>query len=129
MNTRPTHRAESRPLISWLFGRVHLDEPSPWWQRYGAALLAVAIATGVRSLLLPVIGDRVVYGFFIIATAFVDWRCGLGPAIISLIAGGLVGLFYFERVQYGTLSAAEFTLTPLLMSGMIGVAVQAISFS
>lgn len=115
--------SRQRPLISRFLGRAHLEEPMPWWQRYGMALLAVAVAAGVRSLLFPLIGDRAVYGFFIIATAFVDWRCGLGPALFSLFTGAVVGLFVFERSQYGSFSAEEFSLTPLLMSGLIGVAV------
>jgi signal transduction histidine kinase/ActR/RegA family two-component response regulator len=85
------------------------------------ALLAIAVATGFRSLMLPVIGDRTVYGFFIIATAFVDWRCGLRPALFCFFAGGFIGLFYFEK--FHSLAPGEFNATPLLMSGLIGLAV------
>lgn len=43
------------------------------------------------------------YGFFLIATAFVAWRCGTTPALLTTIGGAFLGTWFFEDPR-GTLA-------------------------
>lgn len=106
--------------IAWLFGRALLDEPMPWWQRYGTACMTVAAAFGLRTLFDPVLGGRGTYGFFLIATAFVDWRCGLGPALLALGLGTLLGCVVFDWPHDTFAFDLGPNWVPLLMSLCIG---------
>ena len=108
-------------LTAWLFGRALLDEPMPWWQRYGTALMAVAAAFGLRCLFEPILDGRGTFGFFLIATAFVDWRCGLGPALLSLGFGAAMGCIAFEGPQNDWGFDPGPNGVPLVMSTLIGM--------
>ncbi len=61
--------------------------------RYGWALLAVAAALGLRWFLAPLLGDTNPYHTVWAAVVFSAWYCGLGPSIVSALAGGL-GVWY-----------------------------------
>lgn len=63
--------------------------------RYLAALIAVLIATVVRQWLDPLFGERSPYITYVIAIIVVVWSCGLGPAILTMIAGFLSAFYFF----------------------------------
>jgi two-component system CheB/CheR fusion protein len=108
-------------MTAWLFGRARLDEPMPWWQRYGTALMIVAAAFGLRCLFEPVLEGRGIFGFFLIATAFVDWRVGLGPALLSLAIGSVLGCIAFEGPHKEWTFDPGPNGVPLVMSTLIGL--------
>ncbi len=56
-------------------------------KRYTVALLAMAAALGLRSVFQPILGGSMHYVSISAATVFAAWYCGLGPAIVSTIAG------------------------------------------
>jgi signal transduction histidine kinase/ActR/RegA family two-component response regulator len=88
---------ESMPgFMAWLVRKIDLDTRRTQLQRYGTALAAVAVATVVRFLVDDLMGGRATYAFYLIATAFVAWRCGLGPALVAAGIGSLLGNFLFE---------------------------------
>ncbi len=74
--------------------RSRFGEP---WAAYLVAVLAVVVATGVRRLLDPVLGDTLKFIAFFPAVAFAAWYGGLGPGIVAMLIGaGLADLFVFE---------------------------------
>jgi PAS domain S-box-containing protein len=91
--------------------------------RYTLALLATAIALILRLLLAPLLGDTDPYHTVWAAVVFSAWYCGLGPSILSLIAGAL-GVSYLFLPPYHSLriysSADIFGLVGfLILSGFI----------
>lgn len=108
-------------MTSWLFGRARLDEPMPWWQRYGTAMMIVAAAFGLRCLFEPLLEGRGIFGFFLIATAFVDWRVGLGPALVSLAVGSVLGCIGYEGPPEKWTFNPGPNGVPLVMSILIGL--------
>ncbi|HYL37400.1 MAG TPA: diguanylate cyclase [Bryobacteraceae bacterium] len=55
--------------------------------RYGCAVASVALATGVRLLLDPWLGDRTPFSILLFAVLLTAWYAGLRPALISAILG------------------------------------------
>jgi PAS domain S-box-containing protein len=62
---------------------------------YGLALIAIVLATLVRWLLDPYLGLFMPFATYFVAVALVGVYGGLGPAIVTMVAGGVVadGLF------------------------------------
>jgi signal transduction histidine kinase/CheY-like chemotaxis protein len=83
-------------FMGWLVNKIDLDTRRTQLQRYGIAVAAVAVATVCRFLLDDWAAGRVTYAFYLIATAFVAWRCGLGPALVTVGIGSLLGNYFFE---------------------------------
>lgn len=53
--------------------------------RYGGAVLAILLATGLRWFLNPILGDRFPLGTYFIAVVVVAWYGGLGPSLLALL--------------------------------------------
>jgi len=103
-------------LMAWLVGKIDLDTRRSNWRRYGTAVAAVAAATALRFLLEEHLTGRVTYAFYLIATAFVAWRCGLGPALVTVGTGAILGYQLFEtkpeNAPFGSLpSQATFLIS------------------
>ena len=84
-------------LISWLADHSDAGRQQSALYRYGTAAIAVALAFSVRFALEPHLEGRVQYGFFLVATVFVAWRCGLQPALSTVVAGAFLGNYYFDE--------------------------------
>ncbi len=65
------------------------------FKRYGAAVLAVILATVIRLALNPVLGNRIPFATYFLAMVFAAWYAGLGPALVALALGTLVGAYFF----------------------------------
>ena len=63
-------------------------------RRYGLAVLAAIIAVLLRRMLTPLLGDSNPYHTLWAATVFCAWYCGLGPSILTALAG-VVGIWYW----------------------------------
>ncbi len=63
--------------------------------RYSGALLALAAATGLRFFFGPPLGDAAPFVTFAGATVLVAWRFGLGPALLTVAGGVLIGGYWF----------------------------------
>src|SRR5580700_10722655 len=68
--------------------------------RYSLALLATAIALVLRLLLAPLLGTMNPYHTLWAAVVFSAWYCGLGPSILSVIAGAVGVTYLFLVPQY-----------------------------
>src|SRR5689334_13507225 len=74
--------------------RTHLS-------RYAYSLAAVGVAAMCRFALIPMLGYRYGYSFFLVATFSVGRRAGLGPSIVTLLLGCIpaVGLHFIPPEQ------------------------------
>src|SRR3979409_1239638 len=63
-------------------------------RRYGLAMLAAIIALLLRRMLTPLLGESYPYHTLWAATVFCAWYCGLGPSILTALAG-VVGIWYW----------------------------------
>jgi signal transduction histidine kinase len=71
------------------------ESPSSSLVRYAAAVLGPALATAVRLLLDPLLGDSYPFFTYFLAVAFVAWYGGLGPSLLALLLGVLSVDFFF----------------------------------
>ncbi len=62
---------------------------------YALAVAAVVVATLVRWLLDPVLGDRGPYFACFLAVLLVAWTTRLWPSVVALLLGTLAGTFFF----------------------------------
>ncbi|WP_096462582.1 ATP-binding protein [Sulfurifustis variabilis] len=75
--------------------------------RYASAVVGVLAATGLRLLFDPWLGDdRFVFATYFAATLVVAWYGGLGPALLTVVAGTLAAKFFFVPPR-GSLALAE----------------------
>lgn len=108
-------------LTKWLVEHAGLELPNSPLRRYGIATAAIVVALLLRLWLDPLLLDRVAYGFFLIATAFVAWRCGTGPAIYTALTGVLLGNIFFEEPRsFFTLESTS-GLASLISSVCLGL--------
>ena len=63
-------------------------------RRYGLAVLAAIVALLLRRMLTPLLGESYPYHTLWAATVFCAWYCGLGPSILTALAG-VVGIWYW----------------------------------
>ena len=90
----------ANPVQRWLFSRPQL-------LLYGIALLAVAVAWGVRGALAPVLHDHSPYLLFVPAVLVAAGLGGWGPGLAATFLGALLGLLVFTGAS--EISAAEIT--------------------
>src|SRR5436190_2682755 len=69
---------------------------SPLLARYGIALAGIAIAIGARVALQPWLGATFPLATMFTAIAFVVWKAGWGPALLTAIGGWLAVNFVFR---------------------------------
>src|ERR1051325_8614345 len=62
--------------------------------RYGCAAVSIALATWIRLLLDPVLGDQFPYATFFFAVLFTTWYGGFGPALAAIIFGALSSAYF-----------------------------------
>ena len=80
--------------------KIRLDSPiqkKPFYKRYGAAVLCLALALAVRWALAPVFGTRNPYITVFIAVLLVARYWGLGPGMLVGGAGALLASRMFEQ--------------------------------
>ncbi|MBN8628709.1 MAG: response regulator [Planctomycetes bacterium] len=107
---------------SWLVRKAGLDLPTTPWRRYGIAAIAIVCALLLRYLFDPIMQGRGSYGFFLIATAFVAWRCGTVPALFTTIGGVVFGTLLFEDPRGSFSAASSGSNVALTVSLLIGIA-------
>jgi PAS domain S-box-containing protein len=75
-------------------------EPRSVAMRYGVAVLSVAMASVVRALVDPVLGDYQPFAFFFVAIAIAASVGGIGPALLAIVLGYLVGDWLFTSPRH-----------------------------
>ena len=77
-----------QPHQVWPFRRTPV-------QRYGVAVLCVVAAFATRYFIYGDLENRLVFTFFVPAAMVAAWYGGLGPGLLAVALGALVGDFYF----------------------------------
>jgi PAS domain S-box-containing protein len=76
--------------------------------RYAVAVLAAAVATGVRMLLDPALDDKQPFVTFFVAVLFAAWYGGLGPSLLAAGLGAAAGVYFFLSPRHSfTISRPE----------------------
>jgi PAS domain S-box-containing protein len=63
-------------------------------QRYGCAVVGVALAVSVRLLLDPFLGFAYPFATLFVAILVAAWYGGLGPALTAVVLGGLCAIYF-----------------------------------
>lgn len=72
------------------------------FQKYAVAVILTAVAFVLRYTLYGTLDNRLAFGFFIPATIVAAWYGGLGPGMLTALAGLLLGDYFFlPRDQIG----------------------------
>lgn len=71
-----------------------------WFWRYSVAVSSVAVATLIRYLLDPVLGDAVPFIFMFPAVVLSSWYGGLGPGLVSAGLGAVAAWYLFLSPPY-----------------------------
>ncbi len=61
--------------------RESLELPRSWMLRYGCAVVSIALATWVRLLLDPVLGNDLPFATLLFAVLLTAWYGGVRPAL------------------------------------------------
>jgi two-component system sensor kinase FixL len=70
--------------------------------RYAVAPATVGLALAVRLALAPVVSDELLYLFFVPAVLAAASLGGLGPGLVAIVFGLLLGAFYFAPATFTT---------------------------
>ena len=62
---------------------------------YSSAVIAILLATLVRLWLDPALGNQAPFATYYIATMVTAWYGGLGPSLVTLVCGALLGSYSF----------------------------------
>ncbi|MDE3034998.1 MAG: DUF4118 domain-containing protein, partial [Nitrospirota bacterium] len=62
---------------------------------YGCAVLSIVVATVVRVMLDPALGDHLPYGPYYVAVMLTAWYAGWGPSLLALAIGALAASHFF----------------------------------
>jgi K+-sensing histidine kinase KdpD len=81
-------------------GKPPLPNISSPFQRYGLAVLCVAIALGIALLLERYHFRGVEFPLFLFAIALTVWYAGVGPAILAVIFSSLAFDYFFTEPLY-----------------------------
>ena len=76
------------------------------WIKYGVAVMAVAVATLIRWLMEPLLGDSGPMSTYIVAVVFVAWYGGFRPALLATILGFAAGLLLFILPRYSVMDTS-----------------------
>src|SRR5947207_3410112 len=66
--------------------------------RYGVAVISIVLATGLRLLLDPLLGDRYPFATFFFAIVLSAWYGGFGPAASATVLGALAAVCFLLPV-------------------------------
>ena len=93
--------------------------------RYGFAVISIGLATWLRLLLDPVLGDRSPYATLIFAVLLTAWYGGLGPALLAAVMGCFSADYFLvaPRGSLGLHSADQWVNLLLYMTLTVGIAI------
>ncbi len=101
------------------------ESSRPFMLRFGWAVVSIALATWVRILLDPVLGDQSPFPSLLFAVLLNAWYGGVRPALLAVILG-VISADYFlvpPRGSFGFKGAAQYVDLVLYLSVSVGIAV------
>jgi hypothetical protein len=107
----------SRVQLSFIHAMKNARSWSPFsrFAAFGAAALVTTVAFGIRYLIHPWVEPYGAFQMFVFACIVSEYYFGLGPALLSLAMGGLLGTYYFVR-PYQTF-ASMITRSDVIVTG------------
>jgi PAS domain S-box-containing protein len=93
--------------------------------RYGCAIVSIALATGARLALNPVIGDRSPFPTLLFAVLLTAWYGGVQPALAAVILGVFSADYFLVQSHgsFGFRGAAQYFDLVLYLGVSVGIAV------
>ena len=93
--------------------------------RYGCAVVSIALATWLRVLLDPALGDRSAFATLLFAVLVTAWYGGVGPALLAVILGVFSADYFLVPPigGFGFKGAAQYADLVLYLGAGIGIAV------
>ena len=93
--------------------------------RYGFAIVSIALATWVRLLLDPVLGDQSPFITLLFAVLLAAWFGGTWPALAAVVLGTFFADYFLvlPRGSFGFKGADEYVNLALYLAVGIGIAV------
>src|ERR1700676_4338401 len=97
----------------------------PFMLRYGLAVAGIALATWVRVLLDPVLGDQSPFPTLLFAILLTAWFGGVRPALVAVILGVFSADYFLvpPRGSFGFKGAAQYVDLILYLAAGAGIAV------
>ena len=92
--------------------------------RYGCAVVSIALATWVRVLLHPVLGDQTPFATLLFAVLLTAWYGGRRPALVAVIFGVFFADYFLvpPRGSFGFKGVVQFAGLLLYMAVSLGIA-------
>src|SRR3982751_4061571 len=104
--------------------RIPKAERPAWW-RYGSAVGMTGIAALLRWALSPILGSSAPFVFFVMAVTVTALSYGLGPALLTAVAGGIIALFAWVLPAHLTYSnVLTNVIVYLLLSLFIAILIE-----
>ena len=79
-------------LASSALKRVIPPNASSFLKRYGCAIVSIVLATWLRLLLDPALGEQFPFATLFFAVLLTAWYGGLLPALAAVVRGGLCSI-------------------------------------
>jgi K+-sensing histidine kinase KdpD len=124
--TNPQSDTSAEPL--------HLPRESPEFSRsfllrYGCAVVSIAIATWLRLLLDPLLGDQFPFPTLLLAVLLTAWYGGLRPALLAVALGTLCADYFLlpPRFHFQLQDASQYVGLATFVSVGVGIALPRIS--
>lgn len=96
--------AEDQPVLGpvsmWSAVWEALRKPSISRSDAGQMVIGLALATGVRLMLDPVLGNRSAHATYLLATVIIAWWRGLWPGLVMIVSGALLANFFFVPPRF-----------------------------
>ena len=105
--------------------RESLELPRSWMLRYGCAVVSLAIATGVRLLLDPVLGNDLPFATLLFAVLLTAWYGGARPALVAVVLGVFSADYFLvlPRGSFGFTGAAQYVELAIYLGVGVAIAV------
>jgi PAS domain S-box-containing protein len=91
------------------------------WLYYGVAVASILVATLLRMLLQPFLGSNQPYIMYVVAVVFTAWYGGLRPAVLALLLGALVAVYFFVPPNYALALTSATNITGLMLYFVVGL--------
>jgi PAS domain S-box-containing protein len=92
--------------------------------RYGCAAASIALATWVRVLFDPVVGNQFPYATVFFAVLVTAWYGGMGPAMAAAVLGAVTSYYFLipPRGSFGLKDIDQYVGLVLYLSTSLGIA-------
>ena len=105
--------------------RTSLDQSRPFLLRYGCAAVSIALATWVRVLLDPALGEQNAFSTLLFAILITAWYGGVRPALLAVVLGVFSADYFLVPPigDFGFKGAAQYADLILYLGAGVGIAV------